>query len=259
MERRRVRVAHGRIGDCERGCDRPVGERGIRRRVQHAPGAVADRRQRGRDLAVEAADGPDAPANDPGVRRLWMEGVELAVVDGVRPRADDLAEIREPDLIAGGAVDDVPARHARGRLDRLRQIAPADVESERCAPGTDAVTSDRPDACVDRIGSAGQPRQRDGNRNSRGLQLLVRPERAGLVEARSLRELELVAHRAAHGQPRKGRRPRELVGDGLARAEQKRPQARRCPRSGRIGPRLDAAGDGERGKADRDKADGTHH
>ncbi len=259
VERRRGRVAHGCVCRGERRRDNAVAERRVVGRVRGAPGAVADRRECRRDLAVQVPHGSHAPANDPGVRRLLVESVELAVIDSVRPHADDLADVREPDLIAGRAIDNAPPRHARVCLDRLRQAAPADVQPKRGAPGADTVAGDRSHVGVDRVGLAGQPREGDGDRDGRSLELIVRPEGAGFAEARVLGELELVAHRAVDGQPGEGRRSRELVGDRFARPEQERSQAGRSGRAGGVGPCLNAAGGGERGKANHEQADRTHH
>ena len=215
-------------------------------------------RQAGRDRAVEVADGADAEADRAREGALLVEGVELAMVDGVRLRRDDLAgeDVDEPDVVARRALDDGPAGHARVGRKLLRQVAPADVEAEGRAPAGDTGRGDRADAGVERVGAAGQPGQRDRDRDRRRLQLLVRPEDPGFGEGLVLRELELVADRSAHGEPGERRRPRELTLRRLVGPKQERLQV--LGRRGRGAARLDRAGDGKREKAEQDEASKPH-
>ena len=102
------------------------------------------------------------------------------------------------------------------RLDRLRQVAPADVEAVRIAPGGDAVAGDRADARVDGVRAAGQPRQGDGDRHGRSLQLLVRPEDPGLGEGRGS------SRARTRSGSRRGRAARRRTASGRTRASRPR-------------------------------------
>ena len=112
--------------------------------------------------------------------------VELALVDRVGPRRDDLADVGEPDLVARGSLDRCPACEAGVRREQcLGQSVPARVESVRRAPGRDAVPRSAPHAGVGGIGLAGHPRQRQRDRRTgRRLERVVADSIDALVEVR---------------------------------------------------------------------------
>ena len=247
------------VAECRHRRDDAAGDRRVGRGEDRAPRSVRHGRQAGRDRAVEVADSADAEADRARERGLLVEGVELAVVDGVRLRCDDLAgeDVDEPDVVARRALHDTPAGHAGIGRELLRQVAPADVEPVGSAPAGDAGGGDRADAGIERVGVAGQPGKRDRDRDGGCLRLLVRPDDPGFRERLVLRELELVAHRTADGQPGERRCARELALGRLVGAEQERLQALRRGRS-RGDARLHRSGDRERDKAEKDETSETH-
>ncbi len=222
-----------------------------------------------------------------------MQEVEVARVGDVRRRREDPLCSRQPHLVPGRSVHRRPAHQAgvRSRL-ILRHVRPADVEAERRAPARRPVLRDRADVGVERVGVAGDPRQRDvesdrgrlqrvvdarrrrggrrpgraggpGRRRPRGgvgdVVLDVRPDQCAAAELHARRQLELVPERALHGRPGEGRGARELVRRLLVRAEQERLQALRRGGDGDVHLRERARGEREHGQADDDEAGKTGH
>src|SRR3954470_25083932 len=104
-----------------------------------------------------------------------MERVELALVEDVGEDADLLAVVYvdQPDLVAVRAVDGSPAENTGRARDRLRRRWRNHVEPERIAPvglrRLARVADGRPDARIERVRRAGdpRPRQRRGGAGAR--------------------------------------------------------------------------------------------
>ena len=230
-----------------------------------------------------------------------MERVQIARIGDIRRRLERLLGPEEPHLVGRRTLDRRPADEPRMRaVEILRDARPANVESIRRAPGGDALARDRPDVCVQRVRRAGDPGQGEidghgrraqvrvelcelgggrlrGRRRCRGgrsrcrrcrcnkFVVRVRPDDRALRERPAGRKLELVADRAADGQPRKGGRAVEFVLHGLVAAEQERLQPlRRDRRPGRpVDSRLGDAAEGEREHAENGEqkktTDRNHH
>ena len=89
-----------------------------------APGAVGDGRNPVESRADLGAHGADSPAHDSGPRLVLMERPMLALVGHVRLRRDALVRAEEPDVVARGALDRLPAHEARRARVRLRGVRP---------------------------------------------------------------------------------------------------------------------------------------
>ena len=191
-------------------------ERRVEVREPVAPRAVGDAGHSGRDLAVELADGADAPVDGLDPLGLRVEGVELALVGDVRRREEREARAQEPDLVHRCALDRRPADEARGlRVERPRPVAPAHVETVGGAPAAVvALGPDAANACVEGVRVAGHPGEGDGDRRRGALERHARGrariDSGALGEVLARRELELVRLRARHRVPGEGRGAREV-------------------------------------------------
>ena len=198
-----VRALGTIIRDRRHELQRPRADGRVRRRVHLAPRAVRHPGETRRDRAVHHPDGANTPVNGPREGRHAVEGVELSLVDCVRPRCDDLADIREPHVVARGARHRGPSRQTRLRRENRRgKGVPGNVEAERRRPSRDAARCPRADPSVDGVRIAAHPRKGHRNRDRRRLEG-CRVQHRAVFECRRLRELELVACSAAHRHPRK--------------------------------------------------------
>jgi hypothetical protein len=193
--------------------------------VDRAPGAEGDSRHavdRGADLRPHGAD---APADDSRPRGALVERPMLALVGDVRLRRDALVGAEEPDVVAGRALDGLPPDETGWARIRLRHVRPAHVEAVRGAPLRDSLAGDGAHVPPERIGRACRPRQGDRDRDRGALQRVAPPDHRAVGEPALRRELELVAHGAAHWLPREGGRAREGVRRRLVGSQQEGLQA----------------------------------
>ena len=112
------------------------------------------------------------------------------------------ADLREPDLVPGRALDGRPAGQAGVARELLRDVLPAEVEPVRRAPARDTAACDRANAGVRRVRAARHPRQGERHRDRRALDVVAAPEDAALGEGDVLGELELVAELLRGRAPR---------------------------------------------------------
>ena len=179
-------------------------ERWVDVREPVAPGAERDARQAVRDLAVDLADGTDAPVTD-WIHRAGVEGVELALVGDVRGREEGLTSRRRarprtssrPRSASSARGRETAGRAALG-LSRQRMLKPYGALQSPSRPSG----SDRADPGVEGVGIARDPGQRemgDVAAVARQLDADSSLDQTSAPSANVLarRELELVALRAA--------------------------------------------------------------
>ena len=124
---------------------RPGRKRGIRARVDGAPGAVRDGGDPVVGIAAQLPHRPDAPRHRARPRRVLVERVVLALVGHVRARRELLVGVDQPDGVPARAGDRAPAEQARiARGERRGNGRPAHVEAEReCSTSRRPSTSPR--------------------------------------------------------------------------------------------------------------------
>ena len=253
----RGRVRRRRVRDGGDVVERAGREGRVHGGLERAPGPVGHRGQAVRQVAVGLPHRAHPPVHDVRPRSELVEGVVLALVGRVRLRADDLVRLVEPDVVGARAVDRRPLDEARVLLARelRRHGRPAHVQAVRHAPGARrAARRDRAHVGVERVRTAGEPRQRDRDRDRRRLERVRREDDLALVERVARRQLELVERGVPDGVPGERRCAREGVRRRLARAEQERAQrGRRRGRAQRALRGLRAGGDAE----DREQQEGA--
>ena len=266
-------------------------ERGLRVAVGWAPRPPRGHGQPGDHFPVERPLCADAERDRARVEGVGApEVVEVACVRDVRRRHERSLGTGHPDLVCRCTLDRRPANQSRMlAVEVARDARPANVEAERRAPRRGAVDRVRAHMRVERVGRAGDPGQgnvdRHGGRLEVRVELLhllgcgaghrrgpagsggsrrlcelvvrVRPDDRALAERAARRELELVAERAADGQPRERRCAVELVLRRFVGPQQERLQALRRRYGRPVDPRLGAAGERERKQPEQGERKGT--